>query len=40
MESLQRLKQANVMKTADEWDRFIRFMDRYAESHGLGLDQA
>ena len=29
-----------VMKTGDEWDRFIRFMDRYAESHGLGLDQS
>ncbi|MCM1985356.1 photosystem II reaction center protein Psb28 [Lyngbya confervoides] len=29
-----------VMKTAEEWDRFIRFMDRYAESHGLGLDRA
>lgn len=29
-----------VMKTAEEWDRFIRFMDRYAESHGLGLDKS
>lgn len=29
-----------VMKNGDEWDRFIRFMDRYAEAHGLGLDKA
>ena len=24
-----------TLKSADEWDRFIRFMDRYAQSHGL-----
>lgn len=24
-----------VMKSQDEWDRFIRFMERYAEEHGL-----
>ena len=29
-----------IMKSAEEWDRFIRFMDRYAEQHGLGLDKA
>lgn len=28
-----------TMKSAADWDRFIRFMDRYAESHGLGLNQ-
>lgn len=28
-----------TMKSLEDWDRFIRFMDRYAASHGLGLDQ-
>jgi photosystem II 13kDa protein len=26
---------AYTMKSTAEWERFIRFMDRYAESHGL-----
>mmetsp|Transcript_45244 Transcript_45244/g.91306 ORF Transcript_45244/g.91306 Transcript_45244/m.91306 type:complete len:180 (+) Transcript_45244:92-631(+) len=26
-----------VMKSSEEWDRFIRFMDRYAESNELGF---
>jgi photosystem II protein len=29
-----------VMKSAAEWDRFIRFMDRYAEEHGLELSKS
>ena len=29
-----------VMKSADEWDRFIRFMNQYAEENGLGLDKS
>ncbi|MGF1542860.1 MAG: photosystem II reaction center protein Psb28 [Pleurocapsa sp.] len=29
-----------VMKSTDEWERFIRFMNRYAEQHGLGLNKA
>lgn len=29
-----------VMKTEEEWDRFIRFMDRYAESNGLGFNKS
>lgn len=29
-----------VMKSTEEWDRFIRFMNRYAEEHGLGLDKS
>jgi photosystem II 13kDa protein len=33
------LEASYTMKSAQDWDRFIRFMDRYAESHGLGLDQ-
>ena len=28
-----------IMKSVAEWDRFMRFMERYAESHGLGLSQ-
>ncbi|MBD2020703.1 photosystem II reaction center protein Psb28 [Leptolyngbya sp. FACHB-36] len=24
-----------IMKSADAWDRFIRFMERYAEENGL-----
>ena len=26
-----------VMKSVDEWDRFMRFMNRYAEQNGLGF---
>ncbi|MGB8702024.1 MAG: photosystem II reaction center protein Psb28 [Thermosynechococcaceae cyanobacterium] len=29
-----------TMRSAAEWDRFIRFMDRYAASHGMGLNQS
>uniref|UniRef100_A0A7S2DTL7 Photosystem II reaction center Psb28 protein n=2 Tax=Octactis speculum TaxID=3111310 RepID=A0A7S2DTL7_9STRA len=29
-----------VMTEAGAWDRFIRFMDRYAEANGLGLENA
>jgi photosystem II protein len=29
-----------VMKSKDEWDRFMRFMERYAEDHGLGFSKA
>lgn len=25
-----------VMKSVEEFDRFVRFMDKYAEEHGLG----
>lgn len=28
------------MRTAQEWDRFMRFMNRYAEDHGLGFNKA
>lgn len=28
-----------VMKSTQEWDRFIRFMERYSESHGLGFNK-
>merc|ERR1719484_279532 len=29
-----------VMRGEDEWDRFMRFMERYAESNGLGFNKA
>jgi len=29
-----------VMKSAQEWDRFIRFMERYAEEHDLGFSKS
>ncbi|HEY9859174.1 MAG TPA: photosystem II reaction center protein Psb28 [Candidatus Obscuribacterales bacterium] len=29
-----------LMKSEAEWDRFMRFMQRYAEDHGLGLSQS
>jgi len=28
------------MKSSDEWDRFMRFMNRYAEKNGLGLSKS
>jgi photosystem II 13kDa protein len=29
-----------VMKSAQEWDRFIRFMERYAAEHDLGFSKS
>ncbi len=29
-----------TMKSSAEWDRFMRFMNRYAESHGLGFTKS
>ncbi|MBW4610956.1 MAG: photosystem II reaction center protein Psb28 [Hassallia sp. WJT32-NPBG1] len=29
-----------IMKSSDEWDRFIRFMTRYGEENGLELNKA
>ncbi|MCL6755527.1 hypothetical protein KBT16_32945, partial [Nostoc sp. CCCryo 231-06] len=28
-----------VMKSPQEWDRFMRFMERYAEENDLGLSK-
>jgi photosystem II protein len=28
------------MKTKEEWDRFMRFMNRYAEANGLGFSKS
>jgi photosystem II protein len=29
-----------VMKSTSEWDRFMRFMERYAEEHDLGFSKS
>ncbi|MGK7920618.1 MAG: photosystem II reaction center protein Psb28 [Trichodesmium sp.] len=29
-----------VMKSKQDWDRFMRFMERYAKEHGLEFSQA
>jgi photosystem II 13kDa protein len=29
-----------VMKSATEWERFMRFMERYSEANGLGFSKA
>jgi len=28
------------MKSQGEWDRFMRFMERYAEQNGLGFSKS
>jgi len=29
-----------IMRSEEEWDRFMRFMERYADENGLGLAQS
>ena len=29
-----------IMNTTTEWDRFMRFMERYSEANGLGFQKA
>ncbi|HEY9671534.1 MAG TPA: photosystem II reaction center protein Psb28 [Waterburya sp.] len=29
-----------LIKSSGEWDRFMRFMERYAEEHGLGFTKS
>ena len=29
-----------IMNSSAEWDRFMRFMERYSEANGLGLTKA
>lgn len=29
-----------LMRSTDEWDRFMRFMERYAQEHDLGFNKA
>lgn len=34
------LEAVYVMKSPEEWDRFMRFMERYAEESGLGFSKS
>ncbi|BAZ05527.1 photosystem II reaction center protein Psb28 [Calothrix sp. NIES-3974] len=34
------LEAVYVMKSEEEWNRFMRFMERYAEENGLGFDKS
>ncbi|MDX2215103.1 MAG: photosystem II reaction center protein Psb28 [Oculatellaceae cyanobacterium bins.114] len=34
------LEAVYVMKSVEDWDRFIRFMERYAEGHDLGFNKS
>ncbi|CEJ43073.1 photosystem II reaction center protein Psb28 [Umezakia ovalisporum] len=34
------LEAVHLMKSAEEWDRFMRFMKRYAEENGLEFNKA
>lgn len=36
----QTIEATYVMKSSDEWDRFMRFMERYAEANELGFTKA
>jgi len=36
----QAIEATHVMKSPDEWDRFMRFMERYSEANGLGFSKA
>lgn len=35
-----RIEARYVMRSAFEWDRFMRFMERYAEKQGLGFQKS
>jgi photosystem II 13kDa protein len=34
------LEAVYIMNTTEEWDRFMRFMERYSADNGLGLTKA
>lgn len=36
----QTLESVCIMKSPEEWDRFMRFMERYGEANGLGFNKA
>ncbi|KAL3774079.1 hypothetical protein ACHAW5_009541 [Stephanodiscus triporus] len=36
----QAIESTLVMKSPEEWDRFMRFMERYGEANGLGFTKA
>ena len=35
-----KIEARHIMRSAGEWDRFMRFMERYAEEQGLGFSKA
>lgn len=36
----QAIESTFVMKSPEEWDRFMRFMERYGEANGLGFSKS
>lgn len=34
------IEAVHTMRSKEEWDRFMRFMERYAEDNGLGFNKA
>ena len=34
------LEATYIIKSSQDWDRFMRFMERYAEEHGLGFSKS
>ncbi|NET00775.1 MAG: photosystem II reaction center protein Psb28 [Sphaerospermopsis sp. SIO1G1] len=34
------IEATHIMKSVEEWERFMRFMERYAEENGLGLSKS
>ena len=34
------LEAVHIMRTEADWERFMRFMERYAEEHGLGFSKS
>jgi photosystem II protein len=36
---MQAIEAKYMMRSGFEWDRFIRFMDRYSEAKGLGFEK-
>lgn len=35
----ERIEAVHIMKSPQDWDRFMRFMERYAEDHDLGFNK-
>jgi len=35
-----KIEARHIMRSTGEWDRFMRFMERYAEEQGLGFSKA
>jgi len=36
----QALEATYIMKSAEDWERFMRFMERYAQEHGLEFNKS